>query len=302
MLKGEKALLLSLPPCFRFKALKRKAPVLHPGKALLNTTDRLFHKNSPAGWFLKKNPHLLSYSFRVCDPHKGRGGFGFSSAAFNFLYALNQQHKTKTFKVSLSFLRKLWQEYRSQPFEGEFPPSGADLTSQWFKGLCVFSYSPFYIRALSWPFPCLNLAVLKTGISFPTWRHLKQLKSLKAKAFVDLKTTGQCAVQAVLKKNQPAFVEAVQKYAFYLNRYGFLHPKAKGLLSPLLKLPFVLGAKGSGAMGAEVLCMWFDKKDKKKLFSELKNRAYTQIYSRAFEDFPQGNHFSLWKPEKEALA
>ena len=57
-------------------------------------TQQPFHKDSPAGQYLKNHPHInKQYNISCTDPHDHQGGFGLSSAEFNMALFIKSQFK-----------------------------------------------------------------------------------------------------------------------------------------------------------------------------------------------------------------
>ena len=230
-------------------------------------TQQPFHKDSPAGQYLKNHPHInKQYNISCTDPHDHQGGFGLSSAEFNMAYLLNHNLKLSKDKT---FLFKIWKTYKSISFKG-VTPSGADLISQWVGKICVFHPKPFHVQSFDWPFSDLDFLILRTNLHLQTWKHLQNLtKSI----YPDLIPIAEKAVECITNSNKNGFLEAIKKYSFYLNKNNLIHENTNVFLKNIQQIKEIITAKGCGAMGAESILLFFHTKDKNKVFKELVENA-----------------------------
>ncbi len=292
VLEGGPALIINTQPCFLFSVTGRKKSAGH--------LDIPFPPQSPAGQWLRRYPEIgHAFHIKTHDPYGGRGGFGRSSAEFNLVYLLGQLLNLYTAKKNNeknTFL-SLWKDYRGLDFEGACP-SGADVVSQWVGGLCVFCPRPFKVRSLSaWPFKGLDFFLLRTNITFPTHKHLKDLSQAKRVnggsgggaslglgpcLFSDLVSIAKRATHCMEQKNQEGFVSAVDQYSLCLNKKNLVHPKALSLVKQIKKLKEVITARACGAMGAEVVAVFFAPEDKQKV----------QVFSKGKQIVAHSSHFS----------
>lgn len=249
---GEALLLNTIP---RFKALISFQP-----------QEILFSQKSPSGQWLKK--HKESFQKISLNWEKSySGGFGFSSAQFNTLYAYRLFQKgIATDQVNI---QKLWEDYRSLEFEGCMP-SGADVVSQWVGGICIFKQKPFQVTALDSFFSDLGFLILKTGDSLATHEHLKNFKYPDVSS---LKVCTQKGIQALKSKSKNLFLESVNDYRELLKSLGLVRDQTQKLLKEFSLISEIQAFKGCGAMGAETVIVFFEKKDKnlvKQKLSHLK--------------------------------
>ena len=227
-----------------------------------------FYKNihplSPAGQWLKCHPQIEQHwHIESIDPHKGQGGFGYSSAQFNLMYLLTQINDNKDLKD----IHKLWQSYQSLNFDGH-TPSGADVVSQWMGQVCLFSSTPFKAQSILWPFKDLDFLIVRTGLQLQTWEHLK---NVPVKELSDLSELSRQATDCVSSQDTKGFVSSVEKYGFSLEKQNLVHKNTLILLNKIKKLKNVLTAKGCGAMGAEVIALFFHPQHKEQIKSDLKD-------------------------------
>ena len=134
-------------------------------------------------------------------------------------------------------------------------PSGADLVSQWLGKVCIFS-KPSLAESIGWPFKNLSFALIQTGENLKTWKHLENLKQ---KNFSKLKEISLKALEAVRSSSEPLFLQSIQDYQKALEEQGLTHPSTKKILQQLDSHPEILAVKGCGAMGAEVIVVFFKK-------------------------------------------
>ncbi len=265
-------------------AVLEKAPAV-----LVNTKPRFyffvtsgkctnfFHSESPAGQWLKRYPSVSqSYHIESWDPHFGKGGFGLSSAQFNLAYLLWWILKGESpEKINLL---KMWEDYGSLKFPGQ-KPSGVDIISQWMGELCLFTPNPFYACSIQWPFPDLDFFLIRTGIKLSTWEHLNQIQV--GKKFSALSDLAEKAFTYVKNSNTEAFVATLKEYANCLEQQNLVHQKTLFFLNEIKKVKLIVAAKGCGALGAEVIAVFFHPKDKQTVRDIL---AQTEFGKSSHED------------------
>lgn len=252
VLEGAPAVLLNTKPRFSFSITEGK------GK-----ND--FHPESPAGQWLNRHPEILeSFSIEYQDPYEGKGGFGFSSAQFNLVYLLKETLEGKTFEGS--DLLKMWEAYRSLNFKNQ-KPSGADVISQWLGGVCLFSFDPFETHSIRWPFPELDFFLIRTEIKLNTWEHLS---SIKKENFTRLSLIVKKAIACMDQSDKEGFISALNEYTVELQKQGLVHQNTESFLDKMRGIKKVMTAKGCGAMGAEVVVVFFDPKDREEVRVSLK--------------------------------
>ena len=256
VLEGAPAVLVNTKPRFCFKIRKGKNLNGH------------FHPDSPAGQWLEQHPQI-KYSITSYDPHSSQGGFGFSSAQFCLVYFLSKMldegRVLKEGQIPEINLLQMWKDYRSLNFNGP-PPSGADALSQWVGKVCLFYPEPFNISALDWPFKDLNFFLIRTGVELNTWEHLKEIKS---RGFSELTDIVKRAILNVKSKDAKGFVLALNEYSICLEKKSLVHNNTSLLLNKIKKIKSVIAAKGCGAMGAEVVALFFHPKDQREIESAL---------------------------------
>ena len=242
-----------------------------------------FHPQSPAGQWLEQHPQI-QYNIKPYDPHSFQGGFGFSSAQFNLVYLLSEALKEdkvlEAGQIPEVNLLQMWTDYRSLDFKGH-TPSGVDVVSQWVGKVCVFSLDPFNVDSLDWPFKDLDFFLVRTGIKLDTWEHLREIK---IGGFSELTDIAKGAILSVKNEDAKEFVLALNEYSACLEKKSLIHKNTSLFLNKLKKVKSIITAKGCGAMGAEVVVVFFDPKDKSEV--ELALREYSIVAKR--EDLTYG--------------
>lgn len=221
VLAGGEALVAAIEPSFE---LRPSSEVLH------------FHPDSPAEKYIKSQ---YPQQGQFVDPYKGEGGFGGSTAEF----ALTLYHYGE---------REVWRAYRRYK---ELVPeaSGADLIAQWLGGVqridlklqttCEVStewkHAPIYL------FQASHQKNRKTQ----THTHLPQVKQS------DLEVIKQIQSLA-FKEKSPDWPTLWNQYSQVLMELGLEHPQSTQDRIKFLQVPGVLGVKGCGARGSDVIMVW----------------------------------------------
>ena len=251
VMAGAPALLVNTRPRFQFH-IQQTAKSVHP-----------FHKDSPSGRFMEENKEVFS-SVAIQYLKNYESGFGLSGAEFNCVYLLKILLKGGFVEdISCFDILEKYLSYFPHPREERHPresgdpytPSGADLISQWLGKVCIFS-SPSLAESIDWPFKNLSFALIQTGESFKTWEHLENLKQ---KNFSQLNEISLTALEAVRSSSESLFLQSIQDYRNVLEKEGLTHPSTKKILQELSSHSEVLAVKGCGAMGAEVIAVFFKK-------------------------------------------
>lgn len=227
VLSGGSAILLNLPPLFQanFKSQSSSNP---------------FHPESPAGKYWQIHADFFSqYSIQFTDPHGGAGGLGASSAQFLAL----------AFARGINSPWEAWEIYRSILRSQNTIPSGVDVVAQAQQQLGFFHIQA--AQKIAQPLSDFlpvgeTLYILRTKQKLATHEHLAVLDTKKIPLEEMQKITEQC-----LQKEMP-LGGLLQEYGKILQSSGLVAEATQAILQQL-KLPFVSGAKGSGAMGADLV-------------------------------------------------
>ncbi|MDE0150885.1 MAG: hypothetical protein OXK80_00090 [Bdellovibrionales bacterium] len=286
VMEGAPALLVNTRPRFQFDIQYPVKKSFHP-----------FHKDSPAGLLIEENKKVFS-SVSIQYSQNYKSGFGLSGAEFNCVYLLSALFKGVSVEDidCLDILEKYLSfvipdlirnpvvpvslrsavsvgtctASSSSPHHTSSPrrrgsshsiiPSGADIVSQWLGKVCIFS-KPSIAESMDWPFRDLSFALIRTGENLQTWKHLENLKQ---KNFSQLKEISFVALEALRSSSESLFVQSIQDYRKALEEESLIHPSTTKILQELDSHPEILAAKGCGAMGAEVISVFF-RKDAKNL-------------------------------------
>ncbi len=210
---------------------------------------------SPAGqWAGKHASEFSKAKLQWQDPFHGRGGFGFSSAQFNILYACHALWQGRT--IDQIPPQEIWRAYKSLKFEGRHQPSGADIVSQWVGGVCVFEQNPLAVESLTLSLPDLECLIARTGAVSKTHEHLKNLVLPDVS---DLKQIAAAGARAIKERDEAGFLEAVSGSRRALSLKGLVAPAAREALDRLSGIKEIKAIKGCGAMGADAIIVFHKK-------------------------------------------
>ena len=227
------------------------------------------HPASPAGQWLKTHPEIKGHwHIESYDPHKRQGGFGLSSAQFNLMYWLSQIDLTNNSVKNVESY-ELWKSYKELNFDGH-TPSSADVISQWMGQVCLFSGQPFKAQSISWPFDDLDFLLIRTGVQLNTWKYLKSI-STKQLEITELTNISQQATNSLNNQNTKSFVSSIEEYGICLEKQNLVYKNTLMLLKKIKKIKYILTTKGCGAMGAEVIALFYHPQYKEQIKSDLKN-------------------------------
>ncbi len=234
---------------------------------ILDKFHSIFHPESLSALWIKKNIDLFSnVSITSSNPHKNKRGFGLSSAEFICVYLWS--HLKNGCTLEDIDLHETWTHYRNLSHGQNAIPSGADVLSQWVGGVCLFSSQPFNVRSLTWPIWDLSFTLIRTGDDLKTWKHLKDLRET---TFPKLKKYASQAFDAIEKKDMDLFIKLINNYESTLRQNNLVAPVTSEMLKKLKQNKNILAAKGCGAMGAEVVCVFFNKNKQNEILESLKD-------------------------------
>lgn len=215
-----------------------------PGFQVKSSTDWIqFHPQSAAG--LMKQNFKLTLQDDIKFP-----GFGKSTAEFIALWG-------QTHGRNLDQLEAAFQTYRNL-FQSEnkiLKPSGADLVTQMLGGVAHFnSRAVNESQSLLWPFPELSFKIIATGLKQPTHEHIKNLDLEKLK---DLPIYSNAVIEAFKNKDLSEFLEQLNEWCKKLNEYSLTSPEALKIKAELEAIPNVILAKPCGALGIDVMLVFY---------------------------------------------
>lgn len=245
------------------------------GPALLVTTAPLFelhqtdepglhgiHPESPAGrWWLQHSKHATGLQWH--DPYQGCGGMGASSAQFLGVYlATNTGEKHIDISNLLdAYLRFAWQG-------NGLRPSGYDVIAQSMHDCVYINNQQKLYQSSPWPFDDLVFILIHTGQKLATHEHLQ---TMALPSVIDqLITVVESAKAAFELADRGSFINAVNAYYQQLLSVNLVAKHTQALIEQLSEYPEILGMKGCGAMGSDVILLLLHKE---KLASVSKNLA-----------------------------
>lgn len=307
-LLGGAAGLLTSPPCFELE-IQTKAPVDTP----------LFHKDSPAGKLIAKYQTESDFSakeldYNFFDPHDLKGGFGRSTAEYlaaeliaENLFKKQFDEKMKEYLQSSKLqqkiynsdllsevsVQKIWMEYRELFNQKTTVPSGYDLLAQALNA-SISDNNPnttSNITTISVENEELNInenleflnqvgvIILKTQTKIKTHEHLETLNSLTLST---LKKLSANITESFLNLDLDLFFENLKSFDQKLLDFNLVITPTQRLCKMIQQQDGVLYARGCGALGADVIAVFYDLKQRQSVrwmlesYSELIFVADTQ--------------------------
>ena len=261
-LKGLGALVFATNP--RFKTQVRELP---SGSV---PTASPFHQLSPAGVFWQEHAEFFGRYQIEFTPLPGLGGWGASTAEFISLHSLWQMRDSLWVEQERFFdLHLMLNDYRRVSGKKAlgFLPSGADLVAQVRGGLTYFDGQNGKIQTFSWPFKNLKMKLIATGHKLATHDHLAQLKDFSEDGLV--KAVSQCH-EGLRTVDQDQFINGIKLMAAGLLELGFVASETQRILREF-ELPGVLVTKGCGALGADVIAIFYSQEN---VGSSIEAKAY----------------------------
>lgn len=277
-MSGAPAILATFPPEFELhaQAVSEAQPL-----------DSAFvHPDSPAGllWASDKS-FFEKWDIQFVDPYPlGMGGFGRSSAEFAALYLLREKIRPDAGGTVFEIAWRAREEYREliAKTNPSSVPSGADIVAQIANvGSASLVYLNFEQRLAqelsSFPFD-VQFFVLPTGIKVKTHEHLAKLKNLPPKLVQALTEITENAQELLVRYDRNPIEsiertvetgELLDKYHALLASENLLYPAAMQFRDEVRALTGVLGAKGCGALGADIILVAVRTEDKSRFLFEL---------------------------------
>lgn len=218
--------------------------------------------------FLRDNLEIFSdFQIDMYDPHEHRGGFGWSSAQFLFLYFLKVWVENgKPHSLPEINREEILHSFLSYSWDGEgWAPSGLDILSQLEGGL-LFLQSPRkvsegklepiefgdYEKLDKWPFEEIQFCLIRTGNKIATHSHLSNLQHIGTASLAKL---GHDVGNSLMNPNEENFIDGINSFREALREQDLVDPSSWNTQQELLSRPEVLGIKGCGALGADVLLL-----------------------------------------------
>lgn len=264
VLLGGAALGLATSPSFEISYLPQSAP-------------NAFHIESPAGRYLEKNRKPLAVHFH--DPYLSRGvqgGFGRSTAEY-FAAAIPDLLKNKKNPIEIR------EEYLSFFKTEKVKPSGVDLLIQYLGGVAYVNSVDNEYRSLKWKFPEINFFLISTGLKIKTHEHLA---GLDLKRIEDLPKYSNQVIDSYLNKTSDKFLQSLKAWTEHLKQRQLTHLSVLELKETIEKINNVKLVKPCGALGADVMIVFFDHDKKEQVYEDLRQKRMKIQASR--EDLAEG--------------
>lgn len=233
VLAGYPALVAAVGPRFELAESAGEAAAIHP--------------ESPAGRLLA-TVAAANGGLIFNDPYRGEGGFGASTAQFALFYA--RLAAERGWDLDPLSARRAYRELAVGN------PSGADLVAQWEGG--VVEYEPLEERIAQrygdadWSRLLVFSAAGQPGRKVATHDHLSALGGLDGAWVGELAAITRGALADLADRLGPA----MRATAEVLAEVGLECEAARGDREAISRLPGVAGAKGAGAMLADIVIVW----------------------------------------------
>lgn len=241
VLLGGAALGLATKPCFEV-SFNSSSPIE-------------FHPESPAGRYLKKHNQAARVSLK--DPYAS-GGLGRSTA--EYLSVLSPNLMTHP-EVLFSEILK---EYKSL-----HTGSGIDLAFQYFGQVCLAQPAQQNFQTLSWGFENLDFFIVSTGLKIKTHEHLQ---SLNIQSLSELPRMSDQVIEAFLGEREDEFIGLMHDWCSLLQVHSLTHAHSLELKNSIESHELIHLAKPCGALGADVLLVFFDKNNVEAVKKDLLNK------------------------------
>lgn len=254
VLLGGAAIGLATQPCFQINFQTSTQTKTQTSPAESGTHQ--FHPESPAARYLAK--HGKSVSVSLHDPYL-LGGFGRSTAEYWAAIIPDLLTNPRDFHSLLTEYKSLHQG------------SGIDLAFQYFGSICLADPKLGFFQTFSWHFENLDFFVISTGKKIATHEHLKtlDLDSLKELPVLSEKMTHVFAANKEFE-----FLSLLKQWCALLGKHNLIHPDSLEMKAKLESFESIKLAKPCGALGADVILIFFAKSQKESV----KNFLYQNDY------------------------
>lgn len=256
VLLGGSAIGLATQPCFQ----------IDYGQNPKTSSDKpdliVFHPDSPAARYLKK--HGCSINATLKDPYLN-GGFGRSTAEYWSAILPD------LLKTNQNFYN-IFDEYKSL-----HTGSGVDLAFQFFGGICLADPVIQFYQTFSWHFENLDFFILSTGFKISTHEHLKTLDISLLK---ELPVLSNRITRVFAENKEFEFLSLMKQWCTLLEQHKLVHPNSLELKARLEAFESIKLAKPCGALGADVIIVFFAKSQKETVKNYLfQNGFMVQAHS-----------------------
>ena len=280
MLAGGPAILVTLPPEFELSARASQGE------------KNPFAQASPAGLLWDSDPDFFSrWEVNFHDPYNGAGGFGRSTAEFALLLALRDDPNEAPANPFESAWRA-YSAYRRITSHGKNPPSGADLLAQVARrppGMILYADLDLKtMKDLAGIPSDLDIFLVRSGEKVATHSHLESLadqaKKIRSSLLAtiheaEMLLTGHKEGRYDNRARGVALGDLFTRYGSLLEEAGLVTERARENISALRKITGVLGAKGCGALGADIYVAALFHSDKARFLKAVKELKLGPVYS-----------------------
>jgi mevalonate kinase len=239
---------------------------------LNNNLSSDFHPDSPAGKYLNKNN--LKNSVAFTDQYQARGvqgGFGRSTA--EFLAAMLPNLIAN--KISAFEILKLYRDLHS----GEkIRPSGIDLVFQLLGNVTWVDQQLNLFQNFEWNFLNLDYFIISSGLKVQTHDHLQ---SLNLDSLKDLPPLSNEICKLFSENNENEFVYQLKTWCEFLEAKKLTHVNSLEIKKGLENSDLIKLVKPCGALGADVLIVFFDRSQKNEVRKLLDNSKLKVVSSSA---------------------
>ena len=249
VLLGGSALGLATRPCFEID-YSVSTEISNP-PAIME-----FHVDSPASRYLKKYNKTVSAYFK--DPYLC-GGFGRSTAEYWAVVVpdlININHE----------FYEVLKEYKSL-HEG----SGIDLAFQYFGNVCLADPTIQFYQNFKWHFENIDFYIISTGLKVATHEHLK---TIDLKSLHELPILSNRITQVFAENKEFEFLSLMKQWCALLEAHQLTHPNSLKMKHHLESFVSIKLAKPCGALGADVIIVFFAKSHKTSVHNFLLENKY----------------------------
>lgn len=215
-----------------------------------NSDSLLLHPDSPAGRYRKKHP--AHFEISMTNPYPG--GFGKSTAEYLAVIAPELRNSQKDF-------HEILKEYKTLS-----PGSGIDLAFQFFGQVCLADPALQFYQTFDWHFANLDFLIVSTGLKIPTHEHLR---TLDLKYLKDLPALSDKVITAYSRNQEVEFLELMKLWSRALKNLELTHQNSIEIISALETCSEVKLAKACGALGADVIIVFFDRQNAKPVIQTI---------------------------------
>jgi mevalonate kinase len=243
-----------------------------------------YHAESPAGMYLAQQK--FEAKAHLADPYL-IGGFGKSTAEYFSVIIPELLKSKKNFSDILK-------EYRDLHASPKVKPSGIDLAFQYFGNVTLADPAIQFYQSFDWHFENLDFYIVSTGLKILTHEHLKSLNLDNLK---DLPKLSEKITKVYSENREFEFLALMKEWCELLNKHELTHPNSLEIKHKLEAFEPIKLAKPCGALGADVMIVFFAKTQKETVKSFLiENEFKIQAHS---SDLAEGLLFQLqkhWSP------